>query len=116
MNEVLVSSHFCNEAQYCPMRLDLENAPNKLVFLRNNWPDLWEFNKISSLSMKNLKCSLCVTNIVINALANEEICCPNREIIRLVTTQMYIQNTYELHKLQEELSELIEKQKIVQGV
>ena len=106
-------SHFCNEFHYCPMRLDMENANDKLGFLKENWPDLYSTDKINAMSMKNLKCSICVLEILIDAIAREEFYCPYLEVIRLVNTQTIVQNTFELHKLQKELAEELEKLKAV---
>ena len=102
-------SHFCKEFRYCPMRLDMENSDNKLGFLKENWPDLYSTDKINAMSMKNLKCSICVLEIAIDALAKEEFYCPYREVIRLVNTQTIIINTFELRKLQNELKQELEK-------
>ena len=107
----MTDSHFCNEFRYCPMRLDMENSDNKLGFLKENWPDLYSADKINAMSMKNLKCSICVLEILIDAISREEFYCPYREVIRMVNTQTIVLNTFELHKLQKELEKELEKLK-----
>ena len=102
-------SHFCNEFRYCPMRLDMENSDNKLNFLKENWPELSMYERINDMSMRNLKCSICVLEIAIDAISREEFYCPYREIIRIVNTQTIVQNTFELNKLQIELKQELEK-------
>lgn len=92
----------------CLMKLDLQKTVDKLAFLKDNWPSFSDLESISELDRKELICTLCFLDIVIDALAKEEFPCPNREIIRLVITRTFTQNCLDLCEFQEQLNELTE--------
>ena len=80
----------------CLMKLDLQSSTNKLAFLKDNWPSFGQIESIDRLSETELRCTLCLLDVVLAALAKDECFCPNREIIRLVLTRTYVQNRCEL--------------------
>lgn len=88
------------------MRLDLLATADKLTLLKDNWPSFAQTDCIDTLSKSELQCTLCLLNVIIEALADEEIDCPNREIIRLVIIRMYVQNRFNLFECMEEKLEL----------
>ena len=85
----------------CLMKLDLQSSTNKLAFLKDNWPSFGQIESIDRLSETELRCTLCLLDVVLAALAKDECFCPNREIIRLVLTRTYVhmrdrRNTFEV--------------------
>ena len=72
----------------CLMKLDLQSSTNKLAFLKDNWPSFGQIESIDRLSETELRCTLCLLDVVLAALAKDECFCPNREIIRLVLTYL----------------------------
>ena len=99
-----------NDSYYpcsCLMKLDLLKTADKLAFLKDNWPSFGQLENIEQLSEKELRCTLCLLDVLIDALAKEEIYCPNREIIRLVITRTYAQNCFDICKLKELAPDLI---------
>lgn len=72
----------------CLMKLDLQSSTNKLAFLKDNWPSFGQIESIDRLSETELRCTLCLLDVVLAALAKDECFCPNREIIRLVFVPM----------------------------
>lgn len=80
----------------CLMKLDLQSSTNKLAFMKDNWPSFGQIESIDQLSETELRCTLCLLDVVLAALAKDECFCPNREIIRLVLTRTYVQNRCEL--------------------
>lgn len=91
----------------CLMKLDLQSSTNKLAFLRDNWPSFGQIESIDRLSETELRCTLCLLDVVLAALAKDECFCPNREIIRLVLTRTYVQNRCELCETEEIRSKLV---------
>ena len=91
----------------CLMKLDLQSSTNKLAFLKDNWPSFGQIESIDRLSETELRCTLCLLDVVLAALAKDECFCPNREIIRLVLTRTYVQNRCELCETEEIRSKLI---------
>lgn len=65
----------------CLMKLDLQSSTNKLAFLKDNWPSFGQIESIDRLSETELRCTLCLLDVVLAALAKDECFCPNREII-----------------------------------
>lgn len=91
----------------CLMKLDLQSSTNKLAFLKDNWPSFGQIESIDRLSETELRCTLCLLDVVLAALAKDECFCPNREIIRLVLTRTYVQNRCELCETEEIRSKLM---------
>ena len=91
----------------CLMKLDLQSSTNKLAFLKDNWPSFGQIESIDRLSETELRCTLCLLDVVLAALAKDECFCPNREIIRLVLTRTYVQNRCELCETEEIRSKLV---------
>jgi len=91
----------------CLMKLDLQSSTNKLAFMKDNWPSFGQIESIDQLSETELRCTLCLLNVVLDALAKDECFCPNREIIRLVLTRTYVQNRCELCETEELRSKLM---------
>ena len=89
------------------MKLDLQSSTNKLAFLKDNWPSFGQIESIDRLSETELRCTLCLLDVVLAALAKDECFCPNREIIRLVLTRTYVQNRCELCETEEIRSKLV---------
>lgn len=87
----------------CLMKLDLQKTPDKLAFLKENWPTFDQIESIDSFPKKDLQCSLCLLNSLIDELANDRYSCSNRDIIRLVILRMYVQNTLTLYDLKLEM-------------
>lgn len=94
MKELIYS---CN----CLMKLDLLKSKDKFAFLNENWPNFAQIESIDRYSEKDLLCSLCFLDIVIDALAKDELFCSNKEIIRLMMTRTYVQNKLEICEVQE---------------
>ena len=55
--------------------------------MKDNWPSFGQIESIDQLSETELRCTLCLLDVVLAALAKDECFCPNREIIRLVLTR-----------------------------
>ena len=91
----------------CLMKRDLQKSKDKLGFLKENWPSFNQLGGISSFSEKELNCLLCLLNVLIDALANDECWCSNRDIIRLVMTRTLVENTICLRQLQTEADNLM---------
>lgn len=87
----------------CLMKLDLQKIPDKLAFLKDNWPTFDQIESIDSFCKRDLQCTLCLLNTLIDDLANEIYSCPNRDIIRLVMTRMYVQNALTLYDIKKEM-------------
>ena len=62
----------------CLMKLDLQSSTNKLAFLKDNWPSFGQIESIDRLSETELRCTLCLLDVVLAALAKDECFCPNR--------------------------------------
>ena len=90
----------------CLMRCDLKKTSDKLGFLKENWPAFDQTSSFDSFSDKDLQCSLCLLNTIIEALANDEYWCANRDIIRLVILRMFVENTISLHQIRAEVESL----------
>lgn len=90
----------------CLMKRDLRKSKDKLVFLKDNWPSFDQIGGIGSFSDKELRCLLCLLNTLIDALANDECWCSNKEIIRLVMIRTLVENTICLHQIQKEVEKL----------
>lgn len=75
--------------------------------MKDNWPSFGQIESIDQLSETELRCTLCLLNVVLDALAKDECFCPNREIIRLVLTRTYVQNRCELCETEELRSKLM---------
>ena len=93
--------------------------PINLPFWKTTGPALWlhlqaalplrfgQIESIDRLSETELRCTLCLLDVVLAALAKDECFCPNREIIRLVLTRTYVQNRCELCETEEIRSKLM---------
>ena len=90
----------------CQMKLDLENRFDKLAFIKENWAEILQLKYFDTLPPEDIKCALCLFNIIFEALAHEEYDCMNRDIINLVRTSMYAENCLMLHECQEEIKKL----------
>ena len=77
----------------CRMKCDMQNSINKFAFLRDNWPSFFQMECIDLLSDSELKCSLCLVEVVIDSMADDLYCYSNREAMQLTMTCMYIENT-----------------------
>ncbi|UVP29543.1 hypothetical protein NXW22_04005 [Bacteroides thetaiotaomicron] len=75
--------------------------------MKDNWPSFGQIESIDRLSETELRCTLCLLDVVLAALAKDECFCPNREIIRLVLTRTYVQNRCELCETEEIRSKLM---------
>lgn len=95
-----------NCSSSCPMKLDLQKSNDKLTFLKEKCPALFEIESIDALSLEGLHCSFCLLDMLIDALSKEECECLNREIIQLVMTRSYIQNRIDLKNIQLEAEKL----------
>lgn len=119
-NIVIVPAHFFREGDWefhlikefmntpecvcpCLMKLDLQKMPDKLAFLKDNWPTFDQIESINAFCKRDLQCTLCLLNALIDDLANEKCSCPNRDIIRLVMTRMYVQNALTLYDIKKEM-------------
>ena len=91
----------------CVLKRDLQKSKNKLGFLKANWPSFNQLEEMSLFTEKDLNCLLCLLNTLIDALANDECWCSNRDIIRLVMTRTLVENTICLRQLQTEVDSLL---------
>ena len=60
----------------CLMKLDLQSSTNKLAFMKDNWPSFGQIESIDQLSETELRCTLCLLDVVLAALAKDECFCP----------------------------------------
>lgn len=81
--------------------------PINLPFWKTTGPALDRLRVSTDLSETELRCTLCLLDVVLAALAKDECFCPNREIIRLVLTRTYVQNRCELCETEEIRSKLV---------
>lgn len=95
-----------NCSSSCPMKLDLQKSIDKLTFLKEKCPTLFEIESIDALSIEDLHCSFCLLDTLIDALSKEECECLNRDIILLVMTRSYVQNWIDLKNMQLEAEKL----------
>ena len=93
----------------CLMKRDLQSSSNKLALLQDNWPSFFDQESISKLSESELRCSLCLIEVIIDALVKDEYFCPGREVIQLVTLRTYIENITILRELKQMKDELVGK-------
>ena len=100
-----------NYCECCQLKINLENSNDKFEWLKENWPNFGQLEKLSALTQDDLECSLCLMDVLIDALVNDKLFCSNRKIVRLVTTQLCIQNQLELRKVEEELQQEMDKYK-----
>ena len=97
--------------QCCQLKINLENSDNKFEWLKENWPNFGQLENLSILPQDELECSLCLMDVLIDALVHDQLFCSNRQIVRLVTTQFRIENQLEHRKVEEELQQEMEKYK-----
>lgn len=90
----------------CQMKQDLLDSFDKLAFLEENWSELSDPSYINNLSYDNLRCAHCLIKTIITSLTTGKYDCMNRDIIRLVKTNMLIGNNIELYNCRKELAEL----------
>lgn len=93
----------------CNLVKQLRKATDKLTYVKDVCPAFKQKENLSISSDKEMQCLLCLLNRVIDALANEEYWCPNRDIIRLVMFRTLVENTISLRSVQAELDELSQK-------
>ena len=85
-----------NCSRHCLMKLDLQNSIDKIAFLKDNWPSFGQIESIDELSKQELKCTLCLLNVLIDACVNDEAICSSQEVAQLVIIRMYVENSIEL--------------------
>lgn len=83
MNEIT-----CNRS--CRMKSDLQKCKNKLPFLRDNWPTFGQIESAITLSRDEQICSLCLLDVMLDAIAKKKYTCPKEDIIFLVKSRLYI--------------------------
>ena len=88
-------------SRFCLMKHDLERSVDKLAFLKENWPSFAQIEDVDRLSKLELQCTLCLLELVIDALSKDEFSCSNRELIHLVIMSVYIQEKFELYTIKE---------------
>ena len=59
-----MSNFTCSRS--CLMKHDLERSVDKLSFMKENWPSFANIESVDQLSKAELRCSLCLLNIVID--------------------------------------------------
>ena len=94
--------------QCCQLKINFENSNNKFEWLKENWPSFGQLETLNTLPQDELECSHCLMDVLIDALVNDQLFCSNRQIVRLVTTQLCIENQLELRKVKEELQQEME--------
>ena len=100
-----MSNFTCSHS--CLMKHDLERSVDKLSFMKENWPSFANIESADQLSKAELRCSLCLLNIVIDGLSKDEFSCPNKELIRLVIMYVYIQERFDLCEIKELHTKLV---------
>lgn len=95
--------------QCCQLKISLESSNDKFELLKEKLPNFGQLEYLSTLTQDELECSLCLMDVLIDALVNDKLFCSNRKIVHLVTTQLCIENQLELRKVQEELQQEMEK-------
>lgn len=57
-----------NRACSCRMKADLEESGNKLLFLEDNWPSLFDEIECGSAETKENLCARCLLSVVVRSI------------------------------------------------
>ena len=72
------------------MKCDLLKASDKLFYLEENWPGFDRIECIATFSKKDLHCSLCFIDTVLESVTEKKLSCPKEKLIRLLKARLYI--------------------------
>lgn len=74
----------------CWMKLDLQNAEDKLLLLKDNWPSFFDIECIAVLSKDELKCSMCLLDVILEAATQKKHSLPKKELKSLISIRSFM--------------------------
>lgn len=93
-------------SHYCLAKLDLIKSNDKLGFITENWPELFQTEVIEKMSDGELHCALCWFEVLMEAVKKDDIHYSNLDLYRLMIIRTFTGNCLELSKALKEKAEL----------
>ena len=96
-------------SHYCLVKFDLIKSNDKLAFITENWPELFQTESIEKMSEGELHCALCLLEVLMDAVKKDDIRYSNREVWQLMIIRTFTENCLELSKALKEKAALEEE-------